>query len=240
MKKAKLSQRIRGFFAKIFKKGKETTAGNYRHRNRWSQAAKALAKRPRVWLTEPLAQRAFYSVHGVMDVYVAYSEIYQLQAANLGRALLRDIYTPDVLPILSCGRILSDRESIDLMNQELFELLCCYGGMDLVFYNHTTKTPPRSVLEDANLVPLGQDIYLTSKRHGMAVRDFLLWHKGSVEIPSAVLTEWSGIPETYFAAAYRGLIDFLRNTLINKHREQLATNRIPGTRKKLRDPVIYV
>lgn len=238
-KKAKLSQRISKFFAKIFKRKRKKTTGNYRYRSRWSSVARSLVKRPRVWLSEPLAQKAFYYVHGVMDIYVAYSEVFQLQAANLGRALMRDIYTPEVLPYLSCGRLLNDSESIELMNEELFDLLNRYGGGDLLYDSGADISSDD--LKNDHVIPLGQNIYLVPWRNGMAVRDFLLWYKGGVEIPSAVLTEWSDLPESHFVVAYRGLVDFLRNTLINEHREQLATNQAPSKHKKLKDPdVIYV
>ena len=245
MKKAKLSQRIRGFFAKIFKKKdtrkQVTGSGNYRNRGKWSREAKALTRQPRTWLIEPLAEWAFDYVRGVMDVYVTYSRSFQLQAANLGRSLIRDVYTPDVLPLLACGRVLNDYEINKLMNEELFQLLCRYGGRDLVFFKYNTKTPPRNVLSDSELIPLGQDIYMTSQRYSMRIRDFLLWYKGGVEVPSAVLTEWSGIPEDHFAIAYHGLVNFFRNMLMNEHREQLATGKLPGKKHALEEPsVIYV
>lgn len=246
-RKAKIPmlQKVKRFFAKLFKKKdsktKVTSGGNYRNRGKWSQAARTLTKQPRTWLIEPLAEWAFDYVRGVMDVYATYSKLYQLQAANLGRSLIRDVYTPDVLPLLACGKVLNDYEFNKLMNDELFQLLYRYGGRDLVFFRYNTKTPPRNVLNDSELTPLGQDIYMTSQRYSMKIRDFLLWYKGGVEVPSAVLTEWSGIPEDHFAAAYHGLINFFRNVLINEHREQLATGKLPGKKRALEEPsVIYV
>lgn len=239
-KKAKsMLKRIGELFKGVSQRreGRIKVVGNYRNRRKWSQQAKEFAEQPRVWLADPLTEKAFFFADGVVEYYKSYSGKYQLQAANLALSLIRDIYTPDVLPVIPCGRMLSDRESIKLMNDELFELLCQYGGMDFVF-REKGKSVSRKVTRD---VGLGVNFFLTKKRYGIPVRMFLLWYKGEVEIPSEVLTEWSGIPERYFRIAYRELVHYFRQILKQKHREQILMNNIPSESVKLKDPnVLYV
>ena len=236
-------KRIGKFFHKISqmreKRKAKKRCGDYHFRKKWSKRAKSFVLQPYVYFAAPVSKVMFCQLYGVVEYYEAYSEEYTLRAANLAKALIRDVYTPDVLPVVTCGRVLSDWESMSLINDELFNLLCQYGGYNVVFHDQDTKLP-RNVTAD---IVLNKNLFLTRKRHGMPLRTFLLWAEGGVKIPPEILTEWSGIPAGRFGVAYDEIVNLFRQTIRAEHRAEIArgTTASARARSRLRNPnVIFV
>ena len=234
-KKAKsFLKKVRRRLKRAFKK---KAGGNWYHPRKQSEAAKSFMKQPVVYFAEPITHHLAQFVYGVVEYYTTYRDEWELPATNLALALMKDVYDLEVLPILSCGRILKDAESIKLMNDELFNLLCEYGGMNIVFHDKKTKVP-RRVTKD---VVINDELFLTKKRCGIPTRIFLLLHGGGMEIPLNVMSELSGFPMHKTRWGYKEIIRTFQNTTKCKHRKQLLKNKVPSTSKKLRDPsVIYV
>lgn len=94
-----------------------------------------------------------------MEYYTTYRDEWETPATSLALALIKDVYNLDVLPLLACGRLMRDQESMDLIGDELFELLCEYGGMNIVFHDKKTRVP-RKVTRD---IVINHELFLTKK-----------------------------------------------------------------------------
>lgn len=187
-------------------------AGNFRRRKYWSDNAKNFMDNRQLFSFIDNGDETLAStfVRDVREYYSHYGA-YDLQAVNVALSLLRDVYSPDVLPVKVCKKIFTDKETAALMSAELFGLLCEYGSMDIVYRENTRR------LKVKNSCRLNNRLFLTRDHIGMPVRMFLIWTKGGEKVPSEILKEWSGVPRSRVTEVYNELIDELRYAVIENH-----------------------
>lgn len=214
-------KKIREVYVKI---ATRKLVGNFRYRKFWSDKASAFMRNRELFSfvenTDDSLGSAF--VRDVREYYNYYGK-YDLQAINLALSLLKDVYSPEVLPIELCEEIFGRKRTAELMGEELFELLCRFGGMDIVYHDSKHKTP-RGI---KNYCSLSRRFYLTNRRVGMPVRMFLVWAKGGVTLPPEIMTEWSGIPRYRIQEAYDEIIEEFRYVIIEKHNWDRKMKRVP-------------
>ena len=186
--------------------------GNFRYRKYWSDEAKEFMDNRELFsfIEGDGSSLGSAFVKDVREYYSYFGE-YDLQAIALALALLRDVYSPEVLPLEICEEIFGRERTAELMGKELFDLLCEFGGKDIVYHEKKRKVPKGI----RNCCTLNREFFLTKKRVGMPVRMFLIWEKGGY--PAPYMPEWSGIPQRKNPAAYNALIKEFRRTIIEKH-----------------------
>ena len=132
-------KKIREIYVKL---AARKLVGNFRYRKFWSDKASAFMRDRELFSfvenTDDSLGSAF--VRDVREYYNYYGE-YDLQAINLALSLLRDIYSPEVLPVELCEEVFGRKRTAELIGEELFELLCKFGGMDIVYHDDKHKVP---------------------------------------------------------------------------------------------------
>ena len=115
-------KKIREIYVKL---AARKLVGNFRYRKFWSDKASAFMRDRELFSfvenTDDSLGSAF--VRDVREYYNYYGE-YDLQAINLALSLLRDIYSPEVLPVELCEEVFGRKRTAELIGEELFELLC--------------------------------------------------------------------------------------------------------------------
>ena len=214
-------KKIREIYVKL---AARKLVGNFRYRKFWSDKASAFMRDRELFSfvenTDDSLGSAF--VRDVREYYNYYGE-YDLQAINLALSLLRDIYSPEVLPVELCEEVFGRKRTAELIGEELFELLCKFGGMDIVYHDDKHKVPKWI----KNCCHLNRKLYLTNNRVGMPVRMFLIWAKGGVTLPPDIMEEWSGIPRYGVRETYNAIIGEFRDVIIRKHNWDRTIKRIP-------------
>lgn len=214
-------KKIREIYVKI---ATRKLVGNFRYRKFWSDKSSSFMENRALFTFIDDADDSLGSTF-VRDVreYYSYYGKYDLQAINLALSLLRDIYSPEVLPVELCEEVFGRKRTAELIGEELFELLCEFGSMDIVYHDSKHKVPKRI----KNCCHLNRKLYLTNNRVGMPVRMFLIWAKGGVALPPDIMEEWSGIPRYGVRETYNAIIGEFRDVIIRKHNWDRTIKRVP-------------
>lgn len=198
--------------------------GNFRYRKYWSDEAKEFMDNRELFSfiegDDDSLGSAF--VKDVRKYYSHYGE-YDLQAVALALSLIRDIYSPEVLPLEICEEVFGRKRTAKLIGKELFDLLCKFGGKDIVYHDKQKKIP-KGIRKYCSL---SRNFFLAKKRAGMPVRMFLIWAKGGVVVPPEIMKEWSGIPQHETAEAYNALIKEFSRIIKENHNWDWQMRRVP-------------
>ena len=194
-------KKIREIYVKL---AARKLVGNFRYRKFWSDKASAFMR----------DRELFSFVENTDD--------------SLGSAFVRDVreyYNLENLwqPVELCEEVFGRKRTAELIGEELFELLCKFGGMDIVYHDDKHKVPKWI----KNCCHLNRKLYLTNNRVGMPVRMFLIWAKGGVTLPPEIMTEWSGIPRCRVQETYDELVEEFRYNIIEKHNWDRTIKRVP-------------
>lgn len=213
LKKAKgILKKIRKVYVRIKTR---KLVGNFRYEKYWSDEAKNFMENREIFsfIEDNSDSLSAAFVKDVREYYSYYGE-YDLQAIALAISLLQDVYSPDVLPLEICEEIFGKKRTAELMGKELFDLLCKFGGKDIVYHDDKQKKVPKGVRSCCHL---NRRFFLTKRRVGMPVRMFLIWAKGGVTIPPGIMEELSGIPRRKISEAYSMLIKEFQYVIKEKH-----------------------
>lgn len=168
---------------------------NFRHRKRWSKAAKKLDYEAR--------QR-----YNRSDGYLGYRGIDRI--AKVERTLIDDVF---------CSLDLMQLQSYKIKEARLAAirgLLTEYGRYDILFVEEREAVP-----EKAFRVNDTEYLFLIKERVSMPLEQFLLFLIGDDFIPrdqlNPVLGEWAGIPEMKIDYVYRNIIIFFREMIVRRN-----------------------
>ena len=182
--------------------------GNWNDRESWGFEAERLMDLGSKCSEDIVSYELPPIANGILAFYPSY---HNDRIAKMANRLVRAIYRVGVLPP-ECWEAV--RKS-PVFWQDLLYLLTNFGEYSVVLPDET-PVPEGSII----IKPSTGDIFFAKNNVGMPVKEFLFWYTNFIYKvrASAVLQEWSGIPEEQLRRAYMEILEVFRNEIEHNYR----------------------
>ena len=185
--------------------------GNWYKTSEWSEKARKTGILVRVSSDGKISE-----IIGRMDTP---SEVAAEERQNelMRTKVIEDLWEIAIQPQVIKEYIFSD-EVYPEYEKEFEQLMSKYGSKNLLYIGPNMKIDFSQVdINDFEVIDADSEhqLFLTSERIGMPLKEFLLWYKGLEDPKPSVLVEWSGITRNRLHWVYSRVISIFKYYLLN-------------------------